>query len=204
MAAAIPRARQSLQASPDGELTLGYRQLICGGLGPCWDFTDASGSGRAYRMRVNLAVLTMQKVLPWWEHAWPDNRLPHQLLNAASDVMNGTRDRKNSGSAADSAWTECDNIAFQHQDPSSQLAVLVGYGAVQALRMAVVDRSPDPETVNLALSDADVDPDEIDPFGCAAMVWAGGALWGEKSDPTKRREFWEWWLGTAIPTVAEL
>lgn len=202
LVAAIRRARQALREDRQGDLTAGYRQLIYAAIGPAWDFDNALEGANAYRVRVNLATSSVEKVLHFWQRVWPENPLPYRLLRVAGDVKAGRRPRTDASREADEGWCECDGIVAKER--ATAIAILVGYGAVQVVRRAVFDETCDPGSIDVALSDVDVDPDEMDSSGLAAAVWAGGTLWDGTSDPAKRREFWEWWLTTAIQSAWEM
>ena len=55
------------------------------------------------------------------------------------------------------------------------------------------------EANELHVTDADIDPDDMDASFFAASVYANGAVWNLESGPLLRREFWEWWLKQAVP-----
>ncbi|MBW4506868.1 MAG: hypothetical protein KME64_10195 [Scytonematopsis contorta HA4267-MV1] len=61
------------------------------------------------------------------------------------------------------------------------------------------DEEFEQDDINYDLTDADVDAYESDSSFWAAAAYANGPVWEPMSDATKRLEFWDWWLTTAVP-----
>jgi len=49
------------------------------------------------------------------------------------------------------------------------------------------------------MADEDHDSHDGPLYACAA--YSGDLPWGKRSDPVKRREFWDWWLREAAPAA---
>src|SRR5437764_924744 len=44
------------------------------------------------RLRTRLEIITIRKVLHFWEQLWPDKQLPHEALATAEAMLQGTID----------------------------------------------------------------------------------------------------------------
>jgi len=59
----------------------------------------------------------------------------------------------------------------------------------------------DPTRIDYAVSDGAVDPYQSDAAYFAAIACAHGSVRAPTADPTKRWEFWTWWLDEAVPAA---
>jgi hypothetical protein len=185
---AIRRGEEALANDPRGHLALGHRQAIWAALGP----RDAAG--RVARAR--LAELSVRHVLPIWERIWPENRLPHHLLDLATRVRNGELDGATLAAERNQTFTDLDDIAYLS---GNNPAVGVGYGAQHALTVAIRDEPFDPAHPDPAVRDEDVQPEDHDSAYYASIAATGGPPWDEESSAARRRDFWQWWLSQAVP-----
>ena len=96
-------------------------------------------------------------------------------------------------------WSDCQDLAYN--EPENRLVLTVGEAAIAAVKTAGLDENFDPEHINLLLTDQENPDHDIDASWIASAVWAGGPVWEKQSDPTKRREFWTWWLDKAVPNA---
>lgn len=182
-----------VERHPQHDLPLGYRHAIYaqigGPLGMCQDNT-------AHKRRTVLALLTVQHVLPIWEKARPNDKTPHNLLGKVEQVLAGIS--QSTEEEVGEFWSYMDGVAAETEGGPP---VGVGYAAVEALHTAVADEEFNPLAIDYSLTDEDVDPYEHDTAFAAAADYAGGPTWEPKSDASKRREFWHWWLSEAIPAA---
>jgi len=195
----IKDALNVVEHHPEHDLPLGYRHAIYAKLGPR---LEVSRNNAGHKRRTVLAFLTVQHVLPLWEKARPHDDTPHQILAKVEQVMSsweaGSLDLQSVQREAGEFWTYMDNVALES---SGKDVVEVGYAAVEALHTAVADEEFDPSAIDYNLTDEDVDAYEHDAAFAATVNYAGGATWEPDSDATKRREFWSWWLTSAIPAA---
>jgi hypothetical protein len=75
-------------------------------------------------------------------------------------------------------------------------AVYAGFASWAVARDAV---SPYRSESMSGDSERQVSPDEWDPCFFASLALTGGAVWEGIGSPDKRREFWNWYLTTAVP-----
>jgi hypothetical protein len=149
-----------------------------------------------HQKRVNLAIKSIQKVLPLWEASFVNDRMPHEALNIANETFAGALTAVLANEKMNKLWSYCDDLSFKYQD--RQDVVMVGYGAVQAIREAVSQGHFGCEGVTEVHTDMDIDPYDHDSSFCAAVAYCGGPPWDARSDSKKRMEFWTWWLNLAF------
>jgi len=176
---------------PQHDLNLGYRQAIWAAL----SLENESGHLR----RTTLAILASQYVLPIWNSVCQDNT-PTRVLTVAEQVLNGTLDIQLARTYKNEVWTRLENKAStpEHQSLEQQKLINVELSALAALNSALYDEEFDLNNLNYDLTDADVDAYESDSSFWAASAYADGPIWEQTSSATKRLEFWEWWLTTAV------
>ena len=142
----------------------------------------------AWRVRIQLARLTLQRVMHLWSGSM-GSQIPALVLTElhAHSVVNAEARRRYG------AWQAAlDDLVVEASGPD----IWVGYCALRAYEVALWDYWP---THVGAVLDTDLDPYEWDCSFYASMAYAGGAWWDEASSKTKRVEFWTWWLEEAVP-----
>ena len=76
--------------------------------------------------------------------------------------------------------------------------------ALRAVQMScsnAIQPAPIPMSINIELTDADIDPDELDAHFLTSCVVAGGTTWDPMSNKEKRRAFWTDWIDNMFPLV---
>lgn len=190
----IDRALKGLAEHPNSDLNLGYRHAIWSTLGPRKVSRPRSNNPGLQR-RAKMAIASAARALPYWENTWPKDNTPRLLIGEAEQVLLGNVDEPIAEKDFGVYWTHLDGVAFNTDDPS----VMAGYSAAKALFTAIFDEVFDPDNIDYALVDSDVDPYDSDASFAAATAYAGGTVWDSKSSSTKREEFWKWWLLEAVP-----
>ena len=148
------------------------------------------------RRRTQLAVLAIEKVLPIWESVLPTDHTPKRALNLAEELLGGKITPDVIKNEIGRLWTHCDDLSCRY--PEKQSAIMVGYGAIQAIRAALSQKHFGCEGVTEASTDMDVDPYDLDSAFCAMIAYSDG------SDSQKRLEFWTWWLMSAVAVVVKI
>jgi hypothetical protein len=184
-------AKKALDDGADGHLLLARRRAIWLALG------GRDEEGRCARARLSIAAA--RRVLPIWERLWPFNRLPHDLLDLTDQVCRGDVDPHSLTALRDRAETELDDISW---GSSTKSAVGAGYAALRALDVARGDEPCDLPRPDSAVRDEDLQPRQRDSAYLAAAAAAGGAPWEPRSSADRRRDYWNWWLAEAVPSVA--
>lgn len=103
--------------------------------------------------------------------------------------------------AGDEDWTHV--LEVSSSDDSLQICSAAGFAAVQALTVVLQDDQFDPARIDDALTDRDVDADDLDAAFFAAAAWSDGPVWVAGSSAERRMEFWTWWLGEAVAVSRE-
>jgi hypothetical protein len=183
-----------LKNDPQGDLRPGFRCRVY----RSFEETDTPQSKKVgLNRRVKLATLTIEKVMSLWEVAFPTDRTPHQALACVENILAGSLSTTAAEQEGGRLWAHCDDLSWRHEDKQS--VIMVGYGAVQAIREASSADGPfGCEQVDESTTDIDVDPYTHDSAFCAAIAYSGGVPWQTNSDVEKRREFWTWWLTSAV------
>lgn len=193
----IDQSHLALAGDPVHDLRLGYRRAIWAALGPRGSAALACAESLGWRRRVDLASESVRFVLPLWNAHWPDDDTPRWLLSAAHQVLLGTLNRLEAEQIRQ-RWFDVPLPENASRD--QQIAWEVLHAADQVLAAALWDERFDPGDVDLAVTDLDVNPDELDASYFAAFAYSGGGIWEKKSNSSRRR-FWEWWLTIAVPNA---
>ena len=194
LAEAVGQALRALADAEDGDLPLGYRQIIWSTLGERGGL-DAPTDGQ--RRRAALACLAGRRALPIWIKALPDDTTALTALIEAERLIHGGTDLKSAYMLRDRAILHIGERA--DVDVEVQCA---GYAAAKALTTAINDEPFNPSDMNPSRTDRDVDSGQLDAAFFAASAEAGGPVWVSSTNPERRRKFWTWWLERAVPHAA--
>ncbi len=187
----VDAALASVAENERHDLTLGWRHLLWSAMGP----RDRAFADAAHRRRASLAILAVRKVAPIWHRLRPEDEFVDNVLRDAERVLAGDLDPEEARDRAGDLWVDMDDLAADGDlNPAA-----VGYAAIGALLAAARDEMFDPDTVDISLTDADVDAYETDAAFAAAAAYAGGPPWDSDADAEARREYWTWWLTEALP-----
>jgi hypothetical protein len=148
---------------------------------------------QVHQASVRLAILSIEKVASIWNSALPDDDTVDSALAMTQKLIHGvcTADGERE---CGRIWSYCDDLVCHY--PDRQHAIAVGYGAAQAVHAAV---TPGFLSSNAECDDDDVmDPYDLDPAFFGSVAYAGGTIWDPESDDQKRRDYWLWWLNTAM------
>lgn len=135
--------------------------------------------------RARLALAAAERSLSVWEAAWPEDDLPHQLLELAGGVSAGELEPD-----AEETATQLDDLSTMS---ANKTAVAAGYAALEALRVAARDELLDEADA----TDETSSPELKDAAWLASVAIAGGPPWSAGADAERRRAFWRWWLEEA-------
>lgn len=194
----LDQAHRVMMLDPQHDVSLGYRRSIWALLGPHMGSPDPNRS-IGLRRRVNLAILATQRVLPIWNRVYPCDNLPCHALDFARQVLDKTLADEIAWEWKNSFWSQL--VQLGNEDPQNQVVHGVGFSAVQALTATLRDEVFSPSEVDLKLTDADVDPSELDSSFFSAAAYSHGAVWDPYSNSSRRKGFWEWWLKYAVPAA---
>jgi hypothetical protein len=201
---AIQDADTTVTSDVEHDLTPFRRHVLYQIVAP---MSDSPGQ----QLRTQLEIITIRKVLHFWEQLWPDNQLPHQALATAEAVFQGTIDVEVAERVALGMSGQLDALCAEPEkgfgetgdfDPAVTAACAVGRGAVSAIWTAC---GADPFE-DLELNEEDTNNSlSLDPWSSDAARWASDAYAGvvslASSSADKRLEFWKWWLQEAIPAA---
>jgi hypothetical protein len=126
---------------------------------------------------------------------FPSDRTARHALETADKVLAGAIFPTSAQQEIGALWTHCDDLAWKH--PDRQNAIMVGYGAIQAVREALSEKHFGCEHLADTSTDMDVDPYDHDSAFCAAIAYSAGPAWEPTSNAQKRFQFWTWWLRSA-------
>ena len=191
----ISKALLEVEQNEYHDLPLGHRHAGYAKLGP---YLGTSSDKTGHKRRTLLALLTAQHVLPIWERERAEDDTPRIILDKVYRILANQLDAAQVQDDVGRYWTYMDNVAFETE---GRAPVGAGLAALSALQVAISDEEFDPESINLNLTDEDVDAYDHDAVFPAAADYAGGPTWVPESDAAKRREFWHWWLKEALPTA---
>jgi len=196
--ALVERGRQEIASHPRGELSRGTRRKIWMALGPSEQKLDDSGQpdgaamNAGLRRRVHLALACAERVLPVWERCFPPED-PRRMIQTTEAYLRGEQ-------TWDTAYEVQNRFAGGLQnatdlEPETQCAAYAGHAAVAVVQTALSDEMIDEDIE----SDEELELGEWDAALFAAAAYAGDLPWGGHLDPHRLREFWRWYLDTALP-----
>ena len=188
----IASARNALEAHDDGHLPLGERRLVRAPFGNPGDGPEDRTPGR--RRRFALHHDCVDRVMPVWRAARPEDDRPARMVELAEQVING-------GIPADDVKAEEDQFALDLMDLAWDIGGRVnaaGEASVDLLSTATVGDYGD-ETP-MEIDDHELDPDQLEAsfLGSIAVASYPGA---SDDDVEARRAYWRWYLDEAVPAA---
>lgn len=212
----VELGRVSIEANPNHHLELGIREAIYMEMGP-WIGDEAVKDKSGYYRRVELAKLSLEKVLPIWDKSWPGNDLTKNYMEKFKKVMDAESFLEKEELVSD--WADdnekmCDfanNTWLRDKEHKIHRLsnAMVGIAIVSGIILAGKDAFLCSRESNLLYKDKDIDNIlHRDLHYFAAFAYAGGlpCIDGYGSgydigDKNKLREFWKWWLLEALPVA---
>lgn len=188
------RCRLTIEGDELHDLPLGYRRQIWRLMGPTIASTGLF-SQIAHQRRFELARHCIVQSRERWLANIEERSLIDDSIQLSNAVMLKDVAQDVAWTRHGEWWTVCDNLASNRPDLVAEICI--AYGAVQLIAVALRDELFG-DNLPQALTDADVDPDELDCSFCAAAAFAGGPVWSAVSNAKVRGEFWRWWLDTAL------
>jgi Immunity protein Imm5 len=185
---AVETALAALEAAPDGWLELPDRRRLREAFGPWTPPYEPGGPDAGLLRRAALLVACARRALPAWEEAFPEDRRPHELVDAVMPALRGERAEEQVDGASRALRDDVERLGV---DAERREAFFAGLGAVH-LAWEAWDGDLDPEFHGPATRDTDLD--ELP--GEALAAWA---LAGE--DPEARRAYWHWYVTEAFPAA---
>ena len=141
-----------------------------------------------------LGLLSAQRVWPAWQSAFPDESRPMDLAQTAVAAAGRLAEAAKHRRELDAVATYLDNKILLGREHLT--AVYAGWAAWAAARDAIAGNHDGPPPGE---SELEVSPQEWEPSFYGSAAQSGGASWDRTGSPARRREFWEWYLATAVP-----
>lgn len=143
-----------------------------------------------HQVRGRLALQCARRVLPIFETACPNDKLPKTLLDKTEEHVSG-QPSEDLARLADRLRTNIDNYHVAGNHPQ---AVYAGMAVIESARAALYDEAE-------ISGDTAVEDDDVDPYLWDAALYASFAACGDESreGPAKQRQaaFWNWYLEQA-------
>ncbi len=185
---AIAEALTALDAAPDGWLDLPDRRRLREAMGPWTPVYEPGGPDAGLLRRAELHVASARRALPRWEQAFPDDRRPHELVEAVIPTLRGEQPEDAMAAAAAALREDVDRLAVQ---PDRREAFFAGRAAVH-LPSEASDGDLDPDFYPPEMVDRELD----DPVVEALAAWALA-----EDDPEGTRAYWRWYVTEAFPAA---
>lgn len=195
---AVDQARRALDERPDGLLPPRERQLVLLSLGErIRGSTPLTSTG--HRRRTLVAITAAKKSLPLWQALWPEEPAPAACIAAAEMALDSP---PSDPAEVRRLMVDCGRVADQRgeQDPAIWRA---GESTMLALASTLTDPYLNPLEFDPADVESQLELDDGDASTAAAIAWAHGRVEMHTGDPRKRREFWSWWLESAVPQACQ-
>jgi len=156
-----------------------------------------------------LAVVTARRVLPVFQQRYPEDTLPHELLETAVGVLRGQVDDARAEEMLDCGY-HASGSAWGYDEREIPWPVwLAGNASYHALK-EVRGRQPLstlPEHCRdgtpTPWSDQDLCQFAFGDTAAVAAVASASNAHGTACDPQRLLAYWRWWLAEAIPAAVE-
>jgi hypothetical protein len=185
---AIERALSALETAPDGWLDLPVRRRLREEFGPWTPPYEPGGPDAGLLRRAALLVACVRRALPAWEHSFPADRRPHEIVDKVMPALRGEVPEADVDAIARDLRDDVDRLG---SDLEHGEAFFAGYAAVR-LTTQGWDGDLDPEFYEPETRDLDLDDVEVE----AAVAWALA-----DQDPEARRAYWRWYVSEAFPAA---
>jgi hypothetical protein len=197
---------RALEKSADGELPKAFRIRLWKSFGPRRpEGSLALPAGPEVVARYQLERLCVAKALPIWQKRFPSDKTLTAVIACADQVL---LDRSKVAAAqrrCDESWLFADNISASLFDltPAKQYIAQVAYAASRLLAVAIADQSYNELDVDDSMYLA-FNPCLEDPALSASCAISKGSPFETGSDNNLRRNFWRWYLRSAIPKAMKV
>jgi hypothetical protein len=189
-------ALASIHDREDGHLTFDHRCRLWLALGPFGSTTGSEQRTAGWVRRTRLAVSCIEKTVPLWEATYQYDTHLHHTLHSINAFVRGDGTSDETAAAMKDQWVYTDNLGELGHAP----ALYVGYGASAAAYVALWDERT--EFPADAFADGELyDPYDWDAAFYAAAAVAGGIPGSSASDASRRWQFWDWYLNTALSSA---
>ena len=195
----IEQAKNEVQSDHQGRLRLGTRQLIWNELGPREKKRNRAVIGAGLKRRVALAGSCVERVLPKWTQAFPDDQRPMEMIHLAEEYLRGQVKYAQTLNRCLDIGGDLDMLHTDHPELSTSLSA--GDAAQRLLLVALNDESYTPNSIDEELHEMDLDPDDWDTAYYAAESYACTEDSLPKDEKPLRTEFWLWYLEKAVPAA---
>ena len=193
--AALEVASRELDVGLQDHLALRQRRRIWAELGPPSEAESTPPFSIGRRRRGALAILCGRYVLPIWEAACPNDRRPHDILQAAHLYLQHQGNEPTLRAMKGRLETHVDNLLSRTEHASDAYAAA---SAARAASTALHDETFG-EGTGEEDTDVDLDPYQWDASFYASMAVSKGAPWDKNTSGGRRRQFWRWYLEQAVP-----
>jgi hypothetical protein len=188
--AAMDEALGGLEAAPDGWLAMPVRRRLRATFGPWTPWREPGWPDTGILRRAALLIACVERALPVWEAAYPDDRRPHRAVELTRAVLWHGAPVEPLDELSESLHDTVDTLGVvrEGQDPSPFWAV----AAAWLMDAAAFDGDLDPEFHPPDESENELDEPPVE--ACAARALAG-------DDAEALRSYWRWYVTEAFPTA---
>ena len=185
---AIEGALRALDTAPDGWLELAERRRLREAFGP-WTPPYLGGPDAGLLRRAALLVACVQRALPVWEQAFPDDRRPRELVERVMPALRGDLPEAEVYAVARPLREDVDRLGGDLKGSGGPF--FAGRAAV-FLASEAWDGDLDPELYPPETRDLDMDELRVEALAAYALA-------GEDSEA--RRAYWRWYVTEAFPAA---
>ena len=185
---AVATALGALDAAPDGWLELAERRRLREAFGP-WTPPYLGGPDAGLLRRAALLVACVQRALPVWEQAFPDDRRPRELVERVMPALRGDLPEAEVYAVARPLREDVDRLGGDLKGSGGPF--FAGRAAV-FLASEAWDGDLDPELYPPETRDLDMDELRVEALAAYALA-------GEDSEA--RRAYWRWYVTEAFPAA---
>lgn len=192
-------AEKNLKTNENGELILPLRKKIW----KCLGGYKLADNVRAeitigLKRRVELSILCAYKVLEIWENNIKNDDRPRKLLEKAKEYIDGKCSITSIDEVIGDFYTDLEDMMSEETEIITYVGSVILKISALVCYDEVLIKGEHEEALEEDLDD-DLDFGDWDASFYAALAYAGGAKWQEKSSTEKRREFWMWYIKEAVP-----
>jgi hypothetical protein len=195
---ALKDALHSIDQNAQRRLHLPYRQRIWRAMGPNQRDTNDRPFGVGLKRRTRLAILCVEKVLPIWFNAYPEDDDPALVIATAERLLEKKIDHQSASNIMDSFDVKIMNLDQEVNGHPDGRPAMVGSAVSSALSTALVD-CDDFTEIDDDLTDFDDDPETWECSVFASMAYANEQPALGLFEADKMGYFWQWYIKEAVP-----
>jgi hypothetical protein len=189
---ALTTAELALNESRHGHLDVEVRRKVWDAMGPYHFDTEGFACGTGHLRRCTLSCLTAEAALGVWKLRGGDHE-PESVVSLVESYLAGQAAPEHVWEAAEALFSRADNMC---EGPDAWVVLAVQH----AVNVAFSDELAPFEELQTSSEELS----EYDAGYYTACAIAGGHPGAPESSIERRRQFWSWYLQSAVPVAFQI